>query len=191
MKIIKTQLPGCLEIQPAIIHDYRGKFVKSFHKDWFAENGLKEDVGEVYYSVSRKNVLRGLHFQNPPMDHTKLVYCVQGSVLDVGVDLRVGSPTYGKHFSYELNSVKGNIAYLPSGIAHGFFTLSDEALVVCQMSSIYSPECDAGIRWDSVGIDWPNMVPVLSERDQRMPVLDDFTSPFKFDATLLSERLEK
>lgn len=188
MQFISTSLPGCYEIQPRVLSDARGFFVKPFHREIFAERGLATDFAEVYYSMSHRGVLRGLHFQLPPHDHAKLVYCVAGQVLDVAVDLRVGSPTFGQFARFELSAEQANVLYLPAGLAHGFYTLSEQALMVYQVTTVYAPAHDAGIRWDSVGIPWPDSVPVLSDRDQRFPALAAFVSPFVFDAALNGER---
>lgn len=185
MQFKKSTLHDYHEIQPRVITDTRGRFVKTFHRDLFVKSGFTKGFSEVYYSQSRKGVLRGLHFQTPPFDHEKLVYCVQGQVLDVAVDLRVGSPTFGQFASCELTSVQGNMVYLGAGLAHGFYTLSEDAVVVCQMTNVYEPDHDAGIRWDSVDFNWPDQSPMLSERDQELPLFADFASPFVFDTELL------
>ena len=178
MQFISTSLPGCYEIQPRVLSDARGFFVKTFHQEVFAERGLATDFAEVYYSMSHRRVLRGLHFQLPPHDHAKLVYCVTGQVLDVIVDLRAGSPTFGQFACFELSAERANLVYLPVGLAHGFYTLSESALMMYQVTTVYAPEHDAGIRWDSVGIPWPDPAPVLSERDQGFPALAEWVSPF-------------
>lgn len=175
----ETTLEGCFEIQPKVRGDNRGSFVKTFHEQSFAELGLATDFKEMFYSASVKNVLRGLHFQTPPCDHVKLVYCACGKVLDAAVDLRKNSPTYGKFHVVELDSDKGNMFYLPKGLAHGFLTLSDKAVVIYNLTSVYSPEHDKGILWSSCGIDWNvDFCPILSERDKKHPRLEDFESPF-------------
>ena len=122
MEIVPTEIPGCYEVQPKVFKDKRGAFVKTFHAGDFHSYGLCADWTEQYYSRSKRGVLRGLHFQLPPHDHAKLVYCVAGSVLDVAFDLRIGSPTYGKAVMLELSAKKGNMIYLPKGLAHGFCT---------------------------------------------------------------------
>jgi len=174
-----SKLPGCFELQPKAFEDARGKFVKVFHERMFAEKGLVTNFAEEYYSISHKNVIRGMHFQLPPMDHVKMVYCVQGEVLDAVVDLRVGSPTYGEHALFELSATKANSIYIPKGMAHGFCAMSEQAIMVYKVSTIYSPEHDAGLLWDSAGIAWPTKQPTLSARDQGFPSLDEFVSPFR------------
>lgn len=175
---LETPLMGCLEIRPRVSEDTRGRFVKTFHQPAFQEFGLDVQWAEEYYSVSHRGVLRGLHFQLPPHDHEKLVYCVFGEVLDAAVDLRLGSPTYGQHVTFRLDAQQATMIYLPRGLAHGFFTLSEKAILMYKVSSVYSPQHDAGIRWDTAGIQWPVDTPVLSDRDQNFPALKNFSSPF-------------
>ncbi|MDD2719894.1 MAG: dTDP-4-dehydrorhamnose 3,5-epimerase [Gallionella sp.] len=174
-------LAGCFELQPKAFDDNRGRFVKVFHEQAFAEQGLETGFAEEYYSLSHKNVVRGLHFQLPPMDHVKMVYCVSGEVLDVVVDLRVGSPTYGQHALFALSAGKANSVYIPKGMAHGFCVLSEQAIMVYKVSTIYSPAHDAGILWDSAGIPWPLSQAIVSARDQGFPTFDQFVSPFIYE----------
>lgn len=178
MTVEETPIPGCFEIRPKILRDDRGGFIKTFHTDAFAKQGLCTEWREEYYSVSKRGVLRGLHFQTPPHDHAKLVYCVDGAVLDAVVDLRKGSPTYGMHKTFELTAEGAGMLYIPGGLAHGFFVLSESATMMYKVSTVYAPEHDRGIRWDSAGIPWPVQAPILSPRDAVLPVLDDFDSPF-------------
>jgi len=166
-----------------LVRDARGTFVKTFHEATFAELGLRTRFTEQFYTTSMRGVLRGLHFQSPPYDHAKLVYCTAGRVLDVGVDLRRGSPTYGQHLKVELSAETGNMVYLPPGIAHGFLTIADSATLVYNVTSMYEPIADTGIRWDSAGIEWPVDTPQVSERDSRLPTLGAFDSPFDFNAS--------
>ena len=180
MKIINSEIPGCYEILNTIHNDSRGTFVKTFHSPTFKKFGLNTLFEEEYYSISFKNVIRGLHFQLPPHDHIKLVYCILGFVKDFVVDLRVGSPTYGKHLSIDLSSEKGNMIYIPQGLAHGFCGLSKTSTLVYKTSSIYSPKKDTGIKWDSAGISWPNETMIISERDNFFLTLEEFNSPFRF-----------
>jgi len=175
----ETGIPGCFELQPIVRADSRGQFVKTFHNEYFESNDLETDFTEQYYSVSKQGVLRGMHFQSPPHNHSKLVYCTAGTVLDVALDLRVGSPTFGDHISLELSADSGNMLYLPEGLAHGFYAAS-EATMVYNVSTVYAPESDGGVLWSSIGMDWPNQAPDLSERDTTFPTLDEFESPFTF-----------
>jgi dTDP-4-dehydrorhamnose 3,5-epimerase len=179
MNIIQTLIPGCFEIIPNIFEDTRGKLVKTFHSDIFKENNLATDFREEYYSVSLKGVLRGLHFQVPPHQHIKCVTCLDGEIFDVVVDLRKGSPAYGKHQTFELTAQKANIVYVPEGCAHGFLVLSEKAIFLNRTTSVFSAVSDAGIRWDSCGIDW-GVLPILSEKDKKLPSLDEFVSPFTY-----------
>lgn len=180
MDTLETSLEGVLELRPELTHDQRGTFIKTFHRPMFEENGLHCDYPEEYYSLSKKGVLRGLHFQTPPLDHIKIVYCAYGTVLDAVVDLRVGSPDYGNHFSLELSAEHGKMLYIPAGFAHGFFVISSQALMFYKTSTTYSKEHDLGILWNSVDIPWPTNNPILSERDKEFPALCDFNSPFVY-----------
>jgi dTDP-4-dehydrorhamnose 3,5-epimerase len=182
MKIIPTSINGCFEILPRVIEDVRGRFVKTFHQDIFDEYGLATNFIEQYYSVSHKGVLRGLHFQTPPHDHAKLVYCLTGKVLDVIVDLRVGSPTFGKFELIELDSASAKMLYISTGMAHGFYALEDDTIMQYHVTSVYAPAKDTGIRWDSAGIPWPAMTPILSERDAKFALFADFASPFLYES---------
>jgi len=176
-----SKLAGCFELQPKVFDDARGRFVKVFHEQTFAAQGLETNFAEEYYSVSHKNVIRGLHFQLPPMDHVKMVYCVEGDVLDAVVDLRVGSPTYRQYALFELDAAKANSIYIPKGMAHGFCALSERAIMVYKVSTIYSPAHDAGVLWNSVGIPWPITEAILSARDEGFPTLENFVSPFSYE----------
>ena len=180
MEIRDTEIPGCYEVQPRLFEDERGIFVKTFHAKEFESLGLCTAWREQYYSVSSQGVVRGLHFQIPPHDHVKLVYCIKGSVEDVVLDLRVGSPTYGETITLELSARKGNMIYLPKGLAHGFCTPSEPATLVYNVSSVYVPAADSGIRWDSVCVHWPIKTPLLSDRDRSFPTFDEFKSPFDY-----------
>ncbi len=178
MIINKTTIPGCFEILPKVIKDKRGVFVKTFQRSLFEENRLETVWVEEYYSLSKRRVLRGLHFQVPPHDHAKLVYCVIGKVLDAVVDLRINSPMFGQHILFDISAEKANMIYIPRGLAHGFYTLSESAIMMYNVSTIYAPEHDTGILWNSAGIAWPDDRPVISKRDAGFPSLSDFTSPF-------------
>ena len=178
LDVIKTAIPDCYELQPSVLKDSRGAFVKTYHAGSFRDVGLRTDWAEQYYTTSAPGVLRGLHFQLPPHDHAKLVYCISGRVLDVAVDLRVGSPSYGQCVTLELSAERGNMIYLPTGLAHGFCTHEEPATLVYNVTSVYQPDSDTGIRWDSADIPWPLTDPLLSKRDQSFPLFDEFESPF-------------
>jgi len=180
LKISSTKIHGCYEISPKIVSDPRGTFIKTFHKPSFDEAGLLSDFKEQYHSVSNQNVIRGLHFQIPPFDHAKLVYCIDSEVDDFVLDIRIGSPTYGEYFSTKLNFQKGNMIYIPSGCAHGFCTSKKKATLIYNVTAIYNSDFDKGIRWDSAGIIWPIEDPIISEKDQSFPSFKNFSSPFRF-----------
>ena len=120
-----------------------------------------------------------MHFQVPPFGHSKLVYCTAGAILDVALDLRKNSPTFLKHISLKLSADQANMIYLPEGLAHGFLSLED-ATVIYNVSTVYKPEADLGILWSSIGMDWPDTQPKLSERDESFQSLEEFESPFEF-----------
>lgn len=181
-ELTATPLNGCYEIQPKIQNDDRGRFVKIFHLPEFAKLGLETDFQEEYYSISHEGVVRGMHFQRPEMDHSKLVYCASGTVFDVVVDLRVGSPTYAKSYSIELNATKANCLYIPKGFAHGFAAVSSQATMVYKVSTVYSPEHDDGVLWNSLDVNWPFANPTLSIRDSKFLPLDKFNSPFVYES---------
>lgn len=181
MKIEPTIIPGCFEIIPSVFIDDRGRFVKTFHRGLFAEKGLEVEWFEEYFSTSRQRVLRGLHFQLPPHDHVKLVYCASGEVLDIVLDLRAGSPTFGAHAMFRLDSEAAHMVYIPQGCAHGFYTLTDQATMMYKVSTLYAPNHDAGLLWNSAGIPWPDPAPIISVRDKTFPTFAEFTTnPFTF-----------
>jgi dTDP-4-dehydrorhamnose 3,5-epimerase len=178
MKVVSSKLSGCYEILPEIFRDERGEFIKTFHSDTFKNLNLCSDFREEYYSISGKNVLRGLHFQLPPEDHVKLVYCTSGMAMDVVVDLRVDSITYGQHEIFELSPLKANSVYIPSGMAHGFYAMQDNTVMIYKTSTVYSPGNDSGLRWNSVDVNWPEKDYILSERDKHLVTFENFESPF-------------
>ena len=175
-------IPGCYELRPKVQEDPRGRFVKVFHRGEFEKNNLEVNFTEEYYSYSKRGVIRGMHFQSPPCDHVKLVYCPFGEVFDVVVDLRLGSPTYGQARSIILSAEAANYIYIPKGIAHGFCVKSDSAILVYKVSSTYSPQHDSGLLWSSIGINWSEESPIISERDQKFSGLSDFESPFIYES---------
>lgn len=174
----ETTIPGCFELFPKVLPDSRGYFIKTFHETVFAELGLPISFPEEYFSFSHKGVLRGLHFQTPPFEHSKIVYCVQGSVLDVVVDLRKDSEYFGKHQLFKLNHEEANMIYIPPGLAHGFFVESHFAIMMYKLTSVYEKNHDKGIRWNSLEISWPEPNPIVSERDRNFIKFCDFESPF-------------
>lgn len=181
MKLVNSKLAGCYEIFPKIFFDDRGKFVKTFHSDSFKRFNLCTNFKEEYYSISNKNVLRGLHFQLPPEDHVKLVYCIQGMATDVIVDLRLGSNTYGQYEVFNLSNNKGNILYIPKGVAHGSLAEQDNTILVYKTSTVHAPNKDSGLRWNSLGIDWPKANYIISDRDKNLETFENFVSPFTME----------
>ena len=181
MEIITTPIEGLLIIEPRIFEDARGYFFESYSEREFAEK-----VGPVRFvqdneSMSSRGVIRGLHFQRPPFTQAKLVRCVRGAVLDVAVDIRVGSPTYGRHVAVELSEHNHRQFFIPKGFAHGFSVLSDVAVFQYKCDEFYHPEADDGLLLDDpeLGIDWriPLDEAILSEKDRRHLRLRDFKSP--------------
>jgi dTDP-4-dehydrorhamnose 3,5-epimerase/CDP-3, 6-dideoxy-D-glycero-D-glycero-4-hexulose-5-epimerase len=177
MKILTQLLPGCFLLQLHKLEDKRGCFVKTYHEDLCTTLGVNLDIREEFYSISHKNVLRGMHFQMPPHAHDKLVFCVRGEVRDVLLDLRSGAG-YGRVATAHLSGENGLILFIPKGIAHGFVALTDESLMLYKTSTVHSPESDCGIRWDSFGFDWGVNQPCMSDRDWQHPPLTNFATPF-------------
>lgn len=184
MEVIKTDIEGPLIIEPKVFGDARGYFFESF-----SQREFDAKVGELRFvqdneSCSRRGVMRGLHFQMPPFNQAKLVRCVRGAVLDVAVDIRRGSPTYGRHVAVELTEDNHRQFFVPKGFAHGFSVLSDVAVFQYKCDEFYHPEADAGISIldESLGIDWriPLEEAVLSDKDTRHPLLSGFESPFVY-----------
>lgn len=185
MEVIKTALPGVLVLKPRIFEDSRGYFFESFSQRVFAKE--VEDITFVQDNESKSSfsVLRGLHFQLPPFTQTKLVRVISGRVLDVAVDIRKGSPTYGKWVSCELTGENHLQFFIPKGFAHGFSVLSEETVFQYKCDEFYHPESEGAIAWDDpqLNIDWqlPRESIILSEKDKHHPLLKDFDSPFKFE----------
>ncbi len=171
-------LKGALVLDLPAFTDERGLFVKTFHETMFREAGIEFVLHESYFSNSVKDVIRGMHFQVPPYQHSKIVFCPQGAILDVIVDLRKGSPTYGQYDAQELSSANHKAFYIPEGFAHGFKSLTDDAITYYLVSSEYNREHDTGIRYDSFGFDWGVASPVMSPRDRSFVALEEFESPF-------------
>jgi len=186
MEVIKTNIEGVVIIKPRIFKDARGYFFESFSKREFDEKVHPIDFVQDNESCSNKGVMRGLHFQKPPFAQAKLVRCVKGRVLDVAVDIRKGSPTYGKHVAVELTEDNHLQFFIPRGFAHGFAVLSDVAIFQYKCDNYYHPEADGGIsiQDSSLGINWQinTKDAILSEKDMKHPLLDDFDSPFQNNA---------
>jgi dTDP-4-dehydrorhamnose 3,5-epimerase len=177
IEITASAIAGVRLLRPVVRSDARGLFVKTMAADVFALHGIPTAFAEQYYSVSHRNVLRGLHFQTPPHDHDKLVTCIEGAVFDVVVDLRAGAG-YGRHETFELSGDRGDGVFVPRGCAHGFYVRSEQAIMLYNVTTLHAPSHDTGIRWDSVGVAWPSQAPVLSERDAGFPTLAAFKTPF-------------
>ena len=178
MKIIELDISGCYLIESKRFEDHRGSFLKIYHQKIYHEFGLNFNFAEEFYSISHRSVIRGMHFQTPPQDHEKIVYCPVGAVCDVFLDIRKSSKTYGYFSKIELTADNGRVLFLPKGIAHGFLSLVDNSLMVYKTSTLYSPTNDAGIRWDSFGCDWGVEQPLLSARDGGFNCFSEFESPF-------------
>ena len=185
MEVLTTDIEGVFIIKPRVFGDARGYFFESYSKREFEEKVGKVDFVQDNESMSKKGVMRGLHFQRPPFSQSKLVRCVKGSVLDVAVDIRKGSPTYGKHVAVELTEDNHLQFFIPKGFAHGFVVLSDVAVFQYKCDNFYHPEADGGISIldESLGIDWKisTQNAILSEKDTKHPLLKDFDSPFDFN----------
>lgn len=191
MEIIKTDIEGVVIIKPRVFTDARGYFFESYSKREFDEKVCPIDFVQDNESCSSRGVMRGLHFQCPPFTQSKLVRCVKGAVLDVAVDIRKGSPTYGKHVAVELTEDNHLQFFVPRGFAHGFAVLSDVAVFQYKCDEFYHPEADGGISIldDSLGIDWhinPGEA-ILSEKDTKHSLLRDFDSPFDINIDLYSK----
>jgi dTDP-4-dehydrorhamnose 3,5-epimerase len=180
MNIIPLSIPGCFKIIHQNLLDQRGEFIKLFQSSDYKKIGFCSPILEAYYSRSKKNVIRGLHFQTPPDEHSKIVSCIEGGVIDVLVDIRVGSPCYGEPLQIELNGMQQCSIVVPIGVAHGFCVTTDWATMLYHVSSEHSPVSDAGIKWDSINFDWPNIDPIVSARDRSFVSLSNLNSPFKY-----------
>lgn len=182
MDCVRTPIPGCVELRPRVARDRRGSLAKPFQHSTFADLGLAFEIRELFHSRSREGVLRGLHFQLPPSDVAKLVYCVAGRAFDAVVDLRVGSPAERRSHVLELSAEEDNALFVPRGCAHGFAALEEQTVVAYAYDGEFDGERDSGIRWDSAGIEWPVDDPVLSGRDAGLVPMSSFDSPFAFEA---------
>lgn len=194
MEVIKTAIEGVVVIEPKVFKDARGYFFESFSQREFEEKVRKINFVQDNESMSSYGVMRGLHFQAPPFTQSKLVRCVKGAVLDVAVDIRKGSPTYGQHVAVELTEDNHRQFFVPRGFAHGFAVLSEAAVFQYKCDNFYAPQADGGIsiKDDSLGIDWqiPVEKALLSDKDTKHALLKDFDSPFSIEMNLYPE-LEK
>ncbi len=182
MDIIRTDIEGPLIIDPRVFSDERGFFVETYNADRYEEAGIPAAFVQDNLSVSRKGVLRGLHFQSPPYAQGKLVQVLRGRVFDVAVDIREGSPTFGKYVSVELSAENHRQFWIPAGFAHGFLSLEDDTMFQYKCTNVYAPDHDGGIRYDdpAIGIAWPEGSFVVSEKDKAQPLLEAIGSVFRF-----------
>ena len=188
MEVIKTAIEGLVIIEPKVFQDSRGYFFESFSQREFEEKVRKIEFVQDNESMSSYGVMRGLHFQYPPFTQSKLVRCVKGRVLDVAVDIRKGSPTYGKHVSVELSEDNRRQFFVPRGFAHGFSVLSEIAIFQYKCDNFYAPQADAGIQLldPALSIDWkiPVADAILSEKDLKQPLLSDAVLDFDINDKL-------
>ena len=191
MEVIKTDIEGLVIIEPKVFGDARGYFFESFSQREFEEKVRPINFVQDNESMSSYGVMRGLHFQTPPFTQSKLVRCVKGKVLDVAVDIRKGSPTYGQHVAVELSEENHRQFFVPRGFAHGFAVLSETAIFQYKCDNFYAPQADGGIsiQDNSLGIDWhiPMDKAILSEKDLKHLCLKDFDSPFDYNVDLYPE----
>ncbi|MCG2724823.1 MAG: dTDP-4-dehydrorhamnose 3,5-epimerase [Elusimicrobia bacterium] len=178
MLIKETKIQGCFEISPIKHKDSRGSFIKVFNSEIFTAHGFDTDFKENYFSISQKSVVRGMHFQLPPKDYSKLVYVSKGEILDVVLDIRKSSGGYGKFITNNLSAENGKTLYIPKGCAHGFLSLDNDTIVTYLQTEVYSKEFDSGIRWDSFGMKWGLDNPIVSKRDVALKTFKDFVSLF-------------
>jgi dTDP-4-dehydrorhamnose 3,5-epimerase len=180
MNLTKTDIEGLIIIEPQIFKDSRGAFFESWNAKKFKQLGINEDFVQDNQSVSSKGVLRGLHFQNPPYAQAKLVRVIEGSVLDVAVDLRKNSPTYGKHFSVILSEKNNKSFFIPKGFAHGFLSLEDNTVFNYKCSDYYNKESEGSLLWndEDLKIDWQIDNPLVSEKDLQADLFKNFKTKF-------------
>ena len=181
MKVKQHLLAGLVEFTPRLFTDDRGVFFETFSARLMAQVGAAAEWVQDNQSNSKKGVLRGLHFQRPPHAQAKLVRVGQGRALDVAVDLRKDSPTYGQYQLVELSAGSGNLLYIPAGFAHGFMALEDNTIFLYKCSDSYAPATEGGLRWDDadLNINWgTEMQPLVSGKDEELPAFKDFVSPF-------------
>lgn len=180
MKITTTPIDGLLVIEPQIFKDSRGYFFESYNQDKMKEAGIVLSFVQDNQSLSQKGAVRGLHFQAAPFEQGKLVRVVAGSVRDVVVDIRKNSPTYGQHFSIDLSAENQLMFWIPPGFAHGFETLENNTVFLYKCTNMYNKNSEGGLLWNdpAIGIQWQTSDAIVSEKDQILPLLKDFVSPF-------------
>jgi len=179
MDFNKTELEGVYVIDNFSATDIRGNFVKTFNQELFKDTSIQFEIAESFFSISKQDVIRGMHFQLPPEDHSKLVYVPVGAIIDVIVDLRVNSQTYKNFITVELSSVNRKSVYIPKGFAHGFKSLKDNTVTVYNVSSVYNPTLDSGILYNSLDFNWDVKEPIVSKRDKTFQDIKNFKSPFR------------
>lgn len=182
MKVTEVAISGLIMITPRRFGDARGWFCETWNPRALAEQGLKlPDFVQANHSYSApRHTLRGLHFQSPPHAQDKLVRCSRGAILDVAVDVRRRSPSYGEYVAVELSAENGSQLFVPKGFLHGFLTLTEDCEVQYKCSDYYAPECDGAVRWDTLGIAWGTDSPILSEKDANAMPFSEFVSPFEY-----------
>lgn len=180
MELIETPLAGLLVIKPKVFYDERGYFYEPYNKQRFTEAGITSEFVQDNQSLSQIDAVRGLHFQAPPFDQGKLVRVVKGAVLDVVVDIRKSSATYGQHYTVELNEENMLLFWIPPGFAHGFATLRDNTIFEYKCTNVYNKPSEGGILWNDVtlNIDWGVTNPIVSAKDKELPLFEQFNSPF-------------
>jgi len=180
MQVSKTPIEGLLVIHPKVFQDERGYFYEPYNKKTFNEAGITDEFVQDNQSCSQKDVLRGLHFQNPPYVQSKLLRVVQGSILDVAVDIRKSSPTYGKYYEIVLSAKNKTLFYVPAGFAHGFLTLEDHTVLMYKCSGFYNKAAEDALIWNDpdIHINWGVSNPILSEKDKNAKKIKDFKSMF-------------
>lgn len=186
MQIEPTAISDVVILTPRRFGDARGWFMETWNAERMADAGLDLPWVQDNHSFSAaKGTLRGLHFQSPPRAQDKLVRCTRGALLDVAVDIRTGSPTYGQHVAVELTPDNGRQLFVPKGFLHGFVTLTDDAEIQYKCTDLYAPDHDGAVRWNdpALGIDWGTTTPTLSDKDARAPLLADIGQPFRYGAT--------
>ena len=180
MVVKEVLIKGLIVVQPDVFYDARGYFFESYNKEKFKEIGIADDFVQDNQSLSAKGILRGLHFQNPPFAQGKLLSVIKGSVLDVAVDIRKGSQTFGKYFSIILSGENKTMFWVPAGFAHGFLSLEDDTIFSYKCTQTYNKESEGSIRWNDpdINIDWGINQPLVSEKDRNAPLFKDFVTRF-------------
>lgn len=181
MNKLETNIQDVFIIENDLIKDNRGTFLKVFNKDIFKKLELPSTFNEKFYSTSIKDVIRGMHFQIPPYAHEKIIFVPKGKINDIVLDIRKESPTYGKYFMTELSEYNNRSIFIPKGCAHGFLSKEKYNLVVYMQTSVYNPNADSGIRYNSFGFDWGIDNPIISQKDLNLCDFNDFDSPFMYN----------